>query len=390
MKWKTIIISAFALMVLLVGCVFYYASHRINGEELRKFMISSLEDVFPYARVDMGEVDLKFGSSLNLVAHGLSLTLVEEKPAYPSELFKIERVGIEIPLGVLLGLEQSITVNLDGALVNFLRSGGKNNWQKAYQGGAKGSPPSGPAGKTAMAPAFLTNGKINIKFTDTRLNYNLDEKQKGEVLINYFRVNNLGIESNAAYELKSDLFLKFSRQAVDMELSLIGQFSPSEFIRQGVLKTTAILTVGKMYFTGQDVSVPGFKTDIKLELSNAGEVTAKLATTLNDKNYINALLKTRDKKLLVEDIDLVFYLDELLDILKVDMTALNVGDGRIEMKGDFSLGSQLRPNVVFSVGPKIGYNYNNKLFSGELKGKYQDKSLVMGITSKGLGGEPVR
>ena len=378
MKWKTIIISGVVLLVLSFGGLFYYASLKINGEELRKFMVSSLEEAFPYANVDMGEVKIKLGSSLNLAVQGLSLHLADKK----TELFEIDRVGINIPLWILLGFEQNITINLDGAYVNFFQSGEKSNWLEARK--KSGKPET--IGKTAMAPAFLAKGKINLKFTDTRINYNFEKKQKGEVLIKYFRVNNLGIKSDAAYELKSDISLKFSEQDVNMELSLVGQFSPAEFIQQGMLKTTSILTVNKMYLPIQDISVPGFKTDIKFELSNVGDITAKLATTLNDRNYINALVKTKNKELSVENIDIVFYLQELLDILKIEMPSLNVGTGRLELKGGLSLGSQFQPDIVFSIGPQVKYTYNNVFFSGDLKGKYQGSSLVMGMTSKGLEG----
>ena len=386
MKLKSIVFLGVVLTALFLGGIFYYASEKLNGEELRKFIEASLERTFPYANVNVGEVRLKFGSSLNLEVQGLSLELPEKKATIRDELFKIKRVGIEIPLWILLGFEQNITVNLDKAIINFIQSKGKSNWIIASQGNSKSRIKPKASTKIAMAPALLTKGKVNLKFTDTLLNYNLDKEQKGEVLIKYFRVNNLGIKSNAAYELKSDISLKFSQQAMDMELSLIGQFSLGEIIQQGVLKTTSILTVNKMYFPAQNISIPNFKTNIKLKLSNTGDVTAKLATAFSEKNYINALVKTRNRELSLEDIDLVFYLDELLDILKVDMPSLRVGDGRIELKGDFFWGSQLQPNIVFFIGPQVKYAYNDMLFSSELKGKYQKNSLIMGIASKGLDG----
>ena len=386
MKWKAIVSASAIVVALFFGGLFYYAFHKVNGEELRKFMVSSLEKAFPHVNVHVGEVDVQFGSSLNLVVQGFSLELTEKVENFPEELFRIERVGINIPLWVLLGFEQSIMINMDGALVNFVQSGKRSNWFAAYKGSSGKRTDSASSTSTAMAPAFLANGKINFKFTDTRINYRFEKKQEGEVLIKYFRVNNLGIKSDAAYELKSDISLKFSEHNMDTELSLIGQFSPKEFIEQGTMKTTSILTVNKMYFTNRDISVPGFKTDIKFELSNVGDMTVKLATVFNEKNHINALVKTRKKKLSVENIDMVFYLNELLDILKVDIPSLKVGEGRMELKGDFVLGEQFQPNMVFFIGPQVKYTYNNALFSGDLKGKYQGKNLIMGITSKGLGG----
>ena len=386
MSWKTIVTVVVILVVLSLGGIFYYAYHKINGEELRGFMISSLERAFPYANVNVGEVGIQFGKSLNLTVQGFSLDLAGKKTNFSKELFKIEKVGINIPLWVLLGFEQNIIINMEGAWINFVQSGKSSNWLEAYKKRSENRTESEPTNSTAMAPAFLTNGKINLKLTDTRLNYRFDKKQEGEILIKYFRVNNLGVKGNAAYELKSDISLKFSKQNIDTELSLIGQFSPKEFLEQGTLRSTSILTVNKMYFTNQGVSVPGFKTDIKFDLSNIGDVTVKLATVLNEKNHIYALVKTRNKELSIENIDVALYLDELLDILKIDIPSLKTGEGKIEIKGSFLLGAQFQPNVVFSIGPQIKYSYNDILFSGDLKGKYQDKNLVMGITAKGLNG----
>ena len=385
MKLKTILISASALVILFFVGIFYYASQKVNGDELRKFMISSLEGVFPQAKVDVGKVKLGFGSSLNLMVEGVSLVLAEKKEASQRDLFKIQKVEVEIPLWIMLGFEQSITVNLDGSLINLVQSKGKSNWAVAFQGDSNRTQ-STSSDRTAMAPAFLANGKFNLKFTDTRLNYDLEDVQKGEVIIEYFRVNNLGLKNNAAYELKSDISLKFSKEIVNMELSLIGQFSPMEFIQAGTLKTTSILTVNKMHLPGRDISVPGFKSDIKLELAHTGEITAKLATTFNDKSHINALVKTRKEELSIENIELVFGLDELLTILKVDIPSLRAGDGRMELKGGIVLGSQFQPNLTFSLGPQVKYSYGNMLFSGDLKGKYKGRSLVVGTNLKGLGG----
>ena len=385
MKVKPILISVAILVLLFFGGIFYYASHRINGEELKKFVTLSLKEVFPQAKVDVGKIRLNFGSSLNLTVEGFSLALAEKQWASQRSLFKVNRVMIEIPLWSVLGFDQSITIKLDGPHVSFERSKGKSNWSMASKGDPKRTRPSASHG-TAMVPAFLANGRFNLKFTDTRLNYNLENSQKGSVLIEYFRVNNLGFKSDAAYELKSDVSLKFSEQIMDMGLSLIGQFSPAEFIREGTLRTTSILMVNNIYLPSQDISVPSFKTDIKLELANTGEVTARLAATLNEKNQLNALVKTRDEGLSVENMDVIFYLGELLDILKIDIPSLNVGDGRIELKGGFSLDSQFRPNLTFSIGPQIKYSHNDMLFNGDMKGKYQGRSLAVGINSKGLNG----
>ena len=380
MKLKGIFISVFVFILLFLGSLFYYAYQKVNGEELRKFMISSLEEAFPHAKVNVGEVKLKFRSSLNLSVEGLSLTL-DGTGNSQSKLFDIQEMGVEIPLLSVLGFEQNITINLGSSYINFAQSKGVSNWSEAVQQTQESAP-----SRTAMAPTFLANGKFNLKFTDTHLSYDLENIQKGEVLVEYFRVNNLGMNSDAAYELKSDISLKFSKQIVNMGLSLIGEFSPSEFIRQGILKTTSILTIHKMYFPLQDISVPGFKTDIKFDLSNTGDITAKLATVLNNKNRFSALLKTRDEEFSVEDIDLVVYLDELLNVLKMDIPSLRVGDGRIELKGDILLGERFRPNITFLLGPQVKYSYNNELFSGEVKGKYQGRSLVLGVSAKGLKG----
>ena len=299
MKWKFIIVSIMAIAVLSLGGIVYYASEKVNGEELRKFMVSSLEKSFPHAKVDVGRVNLKFGKSLNLAVEGLSLVLMEDQ----SDLFKIGRVSIEVPFGVLLGLEQSITITLEGSRISFVKSEGVSNWFKAM---GKTTIKNIDAEPDTTAPTFFANGKINLKFTDTRFHYNLEGKQKGEVLIKYFRVNNLGLESYAAYELKSNISLKFSEQVMDMDLSLVGQFSPREFLQQGLLKTKSILTVNQMNFPNMNVAVPNFKTDIEFEISKAGEMTTRLAGILNDKNRINAVVKTRKRKLSVENIDVIF------------------------------------------------------------------------------------
>ena len=384
MKWKIVIVSIVAAMMLLFGGILYYASQKINEEELRKFMISSLESVFPHANVTVGGVDLKFGKSLNLAIEGLYLTLPEKDPSSQKNLFKINRVRIEIPFGVLLGLEQSITINLDGSLVNFVKLKGESNWSKAADKKEALSREKNSGGATA--PTFLANGRIDLKFTDTRLKYNLEGQQKGEVLVKYFRVNNLGFNIHAAYELKSDISLKFSEQIMDMELSLVGQFSPNELIQQGLLKTKSILTVNKISFPRNDIIIPGFKTDIEFELSNTGSIKTKWAAKLNDKNRINALVKMRKGELSVEKIDVVIYLAELLDILKVDTPSLRVGDGKIDIKGDMFFGDRLRPDLTFSIGPQVKYNYKDMLFAGGLKGKYQGKTLIAGMNAKGLNG----
>ena len=386
MKLKYILSLTVTLTILFFTGVFYYAYQKINGEELRKFMIASLEDVFPHATVDVGEVKLKLGSSLNLTVEGLTLTLSKEQKLPQDNLFKIQKMGMEIPLLSVLGFEQNITVHLDDSHINFTRAKGISNWMEAFQKNTSKKSTSTSSVRTATAPAFLANGKFNLKFTDTLLSYNMENAQKGEMMVEYFRVDNLGLKSNAAYELKLDISLNFSQQIMDIGLSLIGQFSPTEFVQEGTLKTTSILMVNKMHFPSQNISIPGFKTDLKLELSNTGDITAKLATTLNDKNRIDAVLKTRNKELSVEDIDLVFYLNELMDILNMDVPSLRVGDGRIELKGNMLLGSQFRPNVTFQIGPQIKYSYQDKIFVGELKGKYQQQSLVIGMSSKGLGG----
>ena len=380
MKLKVIIASVLTFLALSLGTLFYYASEKINGEELRKLITSSLEKKFPHAKVNVGDIHLGFGSSMRLTIEKIELTLPETK----RNLFKVQNIGIKIPLLAFLGSSQNIKIHLASPSISYIKSGNRSDWERAAgkkRGGKKSK------GKISSVPAFLVGSKMNIRLSDTKFHYQLSDTQKGDLVIRNFKLNNLGAEGNAAYELGSDISLQFAKHILETEILLIGQLRVSELIEKGILSTTSVLKVNRISVPSKGIEVPEFKTDIQLDSSPREGLRLLLSAVLNNQSRARTLIKVKDIVSL-EDIDIDFSLKDLMNIFKIYTPNSEVAGSHLKLKGRIVLhpSQGIRPNINFSLGPQIQYTYAGANLSNDIKGTYKGSSLTVESTTKAFGG----
>ena len=155
-KLKLALIS-FLVLVGLCSGVYYYVSYKINGEELKNLAVMALQKSFPRAKVEVGEIDLEMGGSINLSVKGVSLQLpgaMIGKGKKAVDIFKVEDVDIQIPVFTVLFNRGTIRVNLDKSELHYQEFAHKNNWRLAT--GDKKKEKSEAKGKGGYSlPAFL-------------------------------------------------------------------------------------------------------------------------------------------------------------------------------------------------------------------------------------------
>ena len=127
-------------MVLVLG-TFYYVSTKLSSEDVRLFLVSSIQKAMPGTQVSIEQIDYNWGPSVTFEVQGLDVKLKKDRPG--SELFFVRRAFIRIPVWAILFKGDEINIIVSSPQVNYYEyRNGLNNWNLA----------KGEQGKKAARP----------------------------------------------------------------------------------------------------------------------------------------------------------------------------------------------------------------------------------------------
>lgn len=371
-----ILVLIVAVFGLTLGGVFYYASTKLNPEEIKKMAIIQTQKVFPKSEVQLGSVDIGFGFNFKINLEKFKVDAV--KDGTKIEMMSVDQLVVKVPLWAILTNAGTIEIKLDSPMMNYSEFTEGNNWtyamgdKKVEENNSATSSSSTP-GASAQAVSLFGKSKINVRFSDVKVKYNLRDNSNGEIKVSKFLIKGLNFENSTAFELQSTAnFTMKDKSVVSFDTLAIGQFNISDLVKNGSVSSNINVKINHIQKTGLDMKFPDVITDIDVQLKKDGELSGKLTTTFESQNKITANFKMV-KQIEITDINVDIIMKDLAAIAGLDKS-IDLSKAKLNSKGSiiYTNDKKINANLNFNISPGIGYSKEGitatTTVSGEMKG----------------------
>lgn len=375
-KTKMILGSAVALLLIVISGVLYYASTKVNGEEIRKIVLENLEKSFPNASVKMGKLDVSMGTSIKLKSDKLEITYSKENPKH--EMLSVSLLEVRIPILAILTGGGDVDITLSAPRIGYFEIGKENNWSLAAKqnskqkqveevppvGKQKETPKSSDPKKMLLIPPFLANSGINIRLNNLNVKYLLKNKESGVVVLNKFVVKQLSLNKPSAIEVDSKIDLNMKNDSLALNLFVLGQFDLKEFIDQGKVYSKILVKLDNLKLKNSGLKIPNLKNDIVLHYHKNGKINGNVEIGF-EKSNLNFSYLIIDDVVSIKDINSKISVVDLKNMLEPNSSEMLGNSGSIALKGKIEINKgKISPKVeILNEGDIIvksqGFNVAN-------------------------------
>ena len=389
-KFKIIGIIA-AVFLVLVGGIVYYASTKLNPEEIRKIAIAQTQKFFPHANASLENVQINWGLNFKIQLHKFALN-TKDSEGKTVEMMAVDELVVKVPLWAILTNGGVIEIQLDQPLMNYAEFPVGNNW--TYAMGTKEDEakkdeksPEEKAKAQEDAIGFFGNSKINVKLSNVAVKYSLRDKSNGKVIVSRFLVKGLNFESSTAFEIASDAkFVMADKSEVSFSTIAIGEINIADLVKNGSVSSLVIVKVNNIAKTGLEWKFPEITTNINFLLKKDGEISGKVLTSFESQNKIAADFKVTKQieisnlsvDIILKDIGLIMGLDRAIDLSKAKLTA----------KGSliYTEEKKIDADLSFSIAPGIGYSKEGIVATTSVEGFFKKKDIDVRVKTEVLNG----
>ncbi len=208
-------------LIAYVSVTQYYNKDRVKAE-----VEGLLEEMLPESDVAIEDIDINYGPSL--VVKGKSMT---------SHYFEVDSFTLRLPIISLIAGGGNVEVLLRNST---LRLNSKDSKKKS-------------SSKEVTVPSFLANSSGSFRFENLTIIYKDDSSKKDQekkFLIDRFILKNIGLRSNAAFEIKSKVAWENKRTTFDTNLYIIGSFNVAQYIQKKKLPFNANFKLNDIAING--------------------------------------------------------------------------------------------------------------------------------------------
>jgi hypothetical protein len=372
-----------ALFLIFTSGLLYFASTKLNPEEIKKLAVSQTQKVFPRSVVELGKVDIGFGFNFKINLEKFRIDTL--KDGNKTEMMHVDQLVVKVPLWAILTNAGVIEIKLDNPVINYHEFPEGNNWiyamgdakpseeKKAIDEKSQNDAEKSGEGKNAAIGLF-GKSKINVKLSDVALTYSLKDNSKGEVKVSRFLIKGLNFESPTAFELQSNAhFTMKDNSHVSFDTLAIGQFNISDLIKNGSVSSNINIKINNMMKTGLDMKFPEVVTTVDVLLKEEGELSGKILTTFESQNKISANFKM-SKEVEISEISVDLFLKDLGAIAGLDKS-IDLSKSKLNAKGivKYSSDKKINANLSFGITPAMVISKDGITAAittnGEMRGK---------------------
>jgi hypothetical protein len=389
-KFKIIGIVAAVFVVLLVGTI-YYASTKLNPEEIRKIAIEQTQKVFPNATPTLGNIKIGWGLNFKIELHQFAIN-TKTPEGTPVEMMSVEELIVKVPIWAIITNGGVIEIQMDKPLMNYAEFPVGSNWtyamgDKKAEEEQKEKTPEEKAAAQEKAIGFLGKSKINVKLSDVIVKYALRDKSNGQIGISRFLVKGLNFESSTAFEIASNAkFVMADKSEVSFNTIAIGEINIADLVKNGSVSSLIIVKLNNIAKTGLEWKFPEVTTNINFLLKKDGEISGKIQTSFESQNKIAADFKMTKEieisnisvDIILKDIGLIMGLDRAIDLSKAKLTA----------KGNliYTEDKKIDADLSFAIAPGIGYSKDGIVATTSVEGSFVKKDINVHVKTDVLGG----
>jgi len=324
---KTLSITLASTFTILLVSVYIYISTQLDAEEIRITTIKKIEENFPHLRVNLGELSLEFGQSIILKTDNLEL-----KTESDESLFKVKKANFKIPVfSILLG-GGNIEVDITSPVLFYEYSDKVSLWEKALKDNTAKKLIEIKEVEEYILPAFLANSTLAIRLHDSEIVYKKNDLIKRSI-INKLVVKNLGVNSNAAYEIKSNLSYPMSEsKTLNFHTFIVGSINFMDYLESKTLPIKSSYKLENIGIEGHGDSIPMITGNIEILLNEKGEMNLKNSLRL-EKTTLKHDLVLNASEFKVNELSGKVILSEFSPILMALDTPLKIREGEVDFKG---------------------------------------------------------
>lgn len=379
------------LVIVLFGGIFYYASTKLQPEEIKRMAIEQTQKVFPKAEVTLQSVDIGWGLNFKINLQKFSLKTSRDNAVV--DMMAVDELVVKVPVWAILTGSGVIEIKMDAPLLNYHEFAEGNNWtyamgdKKSEEEKKKEDEQKGKDG-SGTALGIFGKSKVNVKLSDVAVKYSLRDNSKGDIKVSRFLINGLNFESSTAFELASNAkFIMKDQSTVSFDTIVIGEFNIADLMKNGSASSTVIIKVNNISKTGLEWKFPEITTNIDLLLKKDGELSGKLTTSFESQNKISANFKMA-KSVEITGINADIILKDVSAIMGLEKT-IDMSKAKLKAAGDliYSEDKKINANLTFSIAPGIIYSKEGVTASTTVNGEFKGKDLSVKVKTEAMNGQ---
>lgn len=376
-----IIATVFLTFALLLGGVYVYVSRTLTPEKMRDLIVAVLDENFPQAEVNVGDVDFKFGTSIDFVIKQIDVNGV-------APLFSLRDAHIRIPIWAILKGGGIVELSIASPKINWRQSSEGNNWKLAMAGATPSDASMNQSVSEVHAglPAFIMASRLNIKMRDSVITYEFSDKEKGELLISKFLVKEFGFENPAAFEIDTRLQMEEERfGTISSHILLIGEADLHRYVSDKRFSVVTVATISKTLAPQlAPITVPELRSELKLEIATDGLIGGTSKLNLKNSN-ITFSFKRENGGLSLADIQSNIITQDIIEIAGGGLSRFSAGKSQLNVSGSISrnegsfapdLKVELTPGASYAITPSIQSSLSA---SATLKDDKAELSALLGF-----------
>lgn len=383
----------FAIVVVLFGGLFYFASTKLRPEEIKKIAIEQTKKVFPKAEVNLQSVEIGWGFNFNINLQKFSMKT--SKDNHSIDMMSVDELVVKVPIWAIITGSGVVEIKLEAPVMNYHEFAEGNNW--TYAMGDKKTEEERKkeeeekkknGGGANSALGIFGKSKINVKLSDVAVRYSLRDNSKGEIKVSRFLVKGLNFESSTAFELASNAkFVMKDLSVVSFDTIVIGEFNIADLMKNGSASSTVIVKVNNISKTGLEWKFPEITTNVDVLLKKDGELSGKLTTSFESQNKISANFKMT-KAIEITDINADIILKDVSAIMGLEKT-IDMSKAKLRAAGSliYTEDKKINANLNFSIAPGIIYSKEGVTATTSVAGDFKGKDLSVKIKTEAMEGQ---
>ena len=380
---KIVLIILLSLITFIVVGTYAYISTQLDTKELRISIKDKIEKTFPQMKANIGEIKVEFGQSLELSSDKLELVSISESP-----LFKVDHFTLKVPLlSILLG-GGNVELDIFSPKVFVEIEKDKSNWEEAIEGNKAKTLFTFEKTTDFVIPAFLANSTLAIRLNHLDIAYRNIGKEKFErnTSVSKFVVKNLGINSNAAYELKSNFSVPMlNGEILEFHSFIVGSINLSEYLE------TQKLPINSTY-KFDDIKVKGHGEILPLVSGNFEVVIDEKKTLMGshnlrfEKTSLKHKVSINKNEIKLYEIKGASQLYDFNRVFNVLSLPIKISQGDIDLSGDLSINEKsYKPNVELKA-PQISGTLSGSEFNVKANAIFSEKKITLEKEGQVYGG----
>lgn len=376
-------------LLLVGGGIFLYVQELVKKDEIKVSIEETLSKTLPGAKVVIGDLSVKYGTSIHLKLDKLQID--QKFPVNSYDFLKADDIQVKVPLlSILLG-GGNIEVTMNQPILSLQEKKGDKNWINVFKSSQKldGRDKSKPKEESAniILPSFLLNSTATIRVNHSNVNYELD-KTKGSLEFSKLVFKNVGLNAVTAFEIQSS----YQRKNGDEEnenfsflFTLVGSLDFAKYLRENILSLKTSFSVKDLFIKEQAFPLTVIRGDLAASLEKNGVIKGNFKSSASD-NELSSQFKISDGDIFLDSIAGTIYLMELRPYLSKNFP-FDLDKAKLKVTGNlYHQGGAILPQLDFTLSA-FNINIRDSKLPTRARLKTFNEEVTLNLESDLLGGK---